>query len=171
MPAAPAARQELSIGQSDAAERQDWDVGDGMLSEEALRPGGRATSFFSKTGAKTAKVALLAAASIYFCWGVTGDSRSGDADGEFARAESPAPTIVDTVLPDRSYFLRRDVVGAEMDAVGLDRQGDIGAGVDEESSCRLPVLSCQLCSRIALTASWARNSRSRVGRSFSRSWM
>jgi hypothetical protein len=40
--------------------------------------------------------------------------------------------------------LRGDVVGAEVDSVGFDRKGDIGAGVDKESSFLSSVLSSQL---------------------------
>jgi hypothetical protein len=37
-----------------------------------------------------------------------------------------------------SDLLWRDVVGAEVDALGSDSQGDVGAGVDEESGSQGP---------------------------------
>ncbi len=39
-------------------------------------------------------------------------------------------------LPYSSYFLRGDIVRAQVDAIGLDRQRDVGAGIDEESRRR-----------------------------------
>ena len=75
MPAAPASRQERSVRQGDPAQGQDWDFA-WQASLRRSRPAGCA-SFFSKTGAKTAKVASLAGGFDYFCWGVTGDSDQG----------------------------------------------------------------------------------------------
>src|ERR1700678_1928576 len=47
-------------------------------------------------------------------------------------------------LPDLSCLLRGQIVGAEMNAVGPCGESHVRAGVDEKSSCQLPVDSCQL---------------------------
>jgi hypothetical protein len=41
--------------------------------------------------------------------------------------------------------LRRDVVGAEVNAVGSDGKDNVRAGVDEQASSQFPVLSSQFC--------------------------
>ena len=45
--------------------------------------------------------------------------------------------------PRRANFLRRDIVGAEVNAAGGGGQGDVSAGVDQENSVQFSVLGSQ----------------------------
>ena len=107
-------------------------------------PVGSWASFFSKTGAKTAKVAWFAAALATSCGSDRRQLCSGSR-GEISRARAPAPRD----LPRCSYFLRGDVVGWEVNAVGGGGECYVGAGVDQEGSSRFAILSFSLRRMIA----------------------
>ena len=68
----------MGIGQSDAAQSQDWDVGlASFLKCDEARWAGVGLSFFRRRGED--REGCVAGGGLgYFFWGVTGDCRSGD---------------------------------------------------------------------------------------------
>jgi hypothetical protein len=74
MPAAPACRQDFGVLQSDSSECENRDFGAAGLAESVEAGGsGSGGVFFSKTGAKTARVRAAGCGLDDFFWGVTGD--------------------------------------------------------------------------------------------------
>lgn len=94
--------------------------------------------FFFEYGSKDGEGGLGRGRCGYFFWRVTGDCYQWICWWEFA-GESAGTTL----LPNFSNFFGRDVIGAEMDAMGGSGKGDVHAGVDEESSGRRGVVTRQ----------------------------
>ena len=165
MPAAPAARQAWAFdsvipprARTGILFLQAW--------RSASRPAGVA-SFFSKTGAKTAKVCAAARRLGLLLLGSDRRLRSAGASGESWRAGVPAPTLLFQIALTSCgeiSSLRRWTPSAWTASATSVRE------LMRRAVAQFSVLSSQLRA-ITLTASLARDSRSRVGRSFSRSWM
>jgi hypothetical protein len=61
------------------------------------------------------------------------------------------PQLVGRNLQHMAHFTRRDIIGVQMDAIGVHGQRNVGAGVNEQASSefsivpQIPVLSLQRC--------------------------
>ena len=114
MPAAPAARQDVGICEGDSAQGQDWDlVCAGLVKRvEACRV---PRLFFRRRGRRRRRSRRSRRLGLLLL-GSDRRLRSGELLVRVGGQECP-PHIA---VPDCSYFLRGEVVGAEVDAVGLD---------------------------------------------------
>jgi hypothetical protein len=119
----------VSVRWSNTSQSQDRDGCLARFPKKLETPGLRA--FFFEDGSEDCKGRGAGGGLDYFFWGVTGDGNEGS-----ARL---------TLCPYRSDCLWGDVVGAEVDAIGLDGQSDVGSGVDQELSSRLRAPADNAC--------------------------
>ena len=129
----------VGVREGDPAESEDWDfrVAGFLKQREAAGRGSRSFLFFEHGGEDGKSCAV--GGSGYFPGGVTGDGDERISWWELAD-KSVRPTR-SCLLPYCSYFLRGNVVGAEVDAVGLDCEGYIRARIDEERGFGISGLS------------------------------
>jgi hypothetical protein len=73
----------------------------------------------------------------YILWGVTRNSDERRSMPDFAGGSTCAAPV------DRAYYSRRNIAGAQVDSIGMDRHCHIGAGIDEKRGPQCPVLSSQ----------------------------
>ena len=123
------------------SQREDRDREEAGAAENIEASGTRifSISFFENRG-KESEVGARTACPPDF-----GRSVACHADGQTAGTTRSPRTLADPVC-----FRWGDVVCGKVDSTGSDRDGDVGAGIDEKNSSRFPVLSSQL--RIAQDA-------------------
>ena len=102
----------VGVGQGDSAQGQDGDFRLASLVEKVEAGGLRV--FFFEDGGEDGEGCGVRGRLGYFFGRVTGDCDDWLAWREL-ECRSARPTV-----PDFSYLLRRDVIGAEVDSVGLD---------------------------------------------------